>query len=105
MPFVRSLDVIVSKGLLWEAANATVAAANASEMPNVMAMLMSDSSPLLRCRAASALSGISRVRSVGVDAVVMDCRGDHIVRQFAVLGEPVQGGDHDVAGIHLEVLA
>ena len=31
--------------------------------------------------------------------------GLQIVRQFAALGGRGKGGDHDVAGIHLEVLA
>lgn len=106
MPFARFLDAIASKGLLWEAANASVAAANASETPSVMAMFMAESLEfLLLSRCPSVVSGISRVGCVRVDAITVNCLGHHVICQLALLGEPVQGGDHDVAGIHLEVLA
>jgi hypothetical protein len=48
-------------------------------------------------------SGVSRIGRVGVDLVAVQCLRHHLNGQLAPLGQAVQAGHDDVAGIHFEV--
>jgi hypothetical protein len=45
----------------------------------------------------------ARVDGVGIDVIVTDGRGDHVVREVAPFHETLQCGENDVDGIDFEM--